>query len=75
MRYLNEDAADTLYRAMLDEVFGSLNIAGLKISTSRALRELDPIAYRCGFNDWCDAEGITTSEDEADEDEEADLGD
>ena len=33
-------------------------VAGMEFAPSDILRELDPIAYRCGFNDWADAEGI-----------------
>lgn len=41
---------------MLDEVFPDLTIAGLSYSTSQALKEVDPTAYRCSFNDWLDSE-------------------
>ena len=44
------------YDDMLDEVFEDCPIAGLEYSTSRALKQVDPIAYRCGFNDWLDSE-------------------
>ena len=50
------------YEDMLDECYGTVEIAGFTFDTARALRELDPIAYRCGFNDWCDAEGINLDE-------------
>lgn len=50
------------YNNMLDECFGAVNIAGLDYDTSRALNELDPIAYKCGWIDWCDSEGIDTDE-------------
>lgn len=47
----------------LDEVYGDAHIAGLDIATSRALKEVDPIAYRVGFSDWLDGEiGETISE-------------
>lgn len=51
------DAYDA-FDEMLDDVFGDTLIAGMSYSTSRALREVDPIAYRCAFNDWADSEGI-----------------
>lgn len=51
------------YDDMLDEIYESANIAGYEYQTSRALKEIDPIAYRCGFNDWLDAElGETITE-------------
>lgn len=33
---------------MLDEVYGTVSIAGLEYCTSRAQKEIDPVAYRCG---------------------------
>lgn len=41
---------------MLDEIYPDCKIAGLSYSTSRALKEIDPVAYRCGFSDWLDNE-------------------
>ena len=32
------------------------------LDTADALNTLDPIAYKCGWIDWCDAEGIDTDE-------------
>lgn len=49
--YVDENQYDT----MLDEVYGDVEIAGLSYSTSRALEQLDPIAYRTGYNDWLDS--------------------
>lgn len=43
-----------MYDEMLDDVFGVTSIAGYEYDTSRALKEVDPIAYRTGFNDYCD---------------------
>lgn len=42
------------YDDMLDELYGDVEIAGLTYSTSRALKEIDPTAYRVGFADWED---------------------
>lgn len=39
----------------LDEVYGTTEVAGLVFSTSRALQELDPIAYRTYFSNWLDS--------------------
>lgn len=54
------DAYDDMLDLTVDGVFG--------LCPSRILRECDPIAYRCGFADWADAEGIDTDnlEDDAD---------
>lgn len=53
---LNDSDLHDMYDDMLDEVYGTVSIAGYQYSASRSLREIDPIAYRCGFNDWLDAE-------------------
>ncbi len=44
------------YNNMLDECYPEVNIAGMTYSTSHALKELDPTAYRCGMSDYfgCD---------------------
>jgi hypothetical protein len=28
----------------------------MKYNPSRVLSEIDPIAYECGFDEWCDGE-------------------
>ena len=35
---------------------------GQQFAPSDVLKALDPIAYRVGFDDWADAEGIDTDE-------------
>jgi hypothetical protein len=44
------------YDEWLDDVYGVVSICGLEYSASAALRRIDRTAYRCGFNDWLDAE-------------------
>ena len=29
-------------------------IGSMEFLPSRVLQEMDPVAFRCGFNDWCD---------------------
>lgn len=41
------------YDEMLDSE-GDISVAGLMYAPSRILKEIDPIAYRCGFNDYVD---------------------
>jgi len=48
-----EDAYE-MYDDMIDECCGEVNV-GVTFNASRVLRELDPIAYRCGFNDYVDS--------------------
>ncbi len=54
--YADEDEAYAAYDEMLDECYGTVTVAGFEFDTSRALKDLDPVAYRCGYVDWLDAE-------------------
>lgn len=40
----------------LDEVYGEIEICGLQYSASNAFKSVDPIAYRCNYNDWVDSQ-------------------
>jgi hypothetical protein len=58
--------------ALIDDVYPSIEICGIKFSASRILRELDPIAYSVamdGYEAWecgeCGAEYETEAEAEA----------
>jgi len=55
MRKLDELQALDLYDEMLDDVYA--NFMDI-YPASRVLKEVDPIAYQVGFNDWCDSEEI-----------------
>lgn len=52
---LSETELEELYDEWLDEVYGDVPVAGLEFSTSRLLKEADPIAHRVGFLDWLDS--------------------
>jgi hypothetical protein len=69
MKYVPEHEALESYNQMLDGCFGEVQVAGSSYYTSRLLKEVDPIAYRCGFADFLDSEDLTTDEDMADDDE------
>ena len=43
---------DDEYEQMLDDVYGDVEICGMNYSSSRALKILDPVAYRCAKNDF-----------------------
>ena len=43
---------DEEYDEHLDSVFDEVEICGFTFSVSYALKELDPIAYRCGKSDY-----------------------
>jgi hypothetical protein len=53
----NKDIVDieSLYDDMLDDTYGVVSIAGMEYSTSDVLKRLDPIAYRCGLDDYIDS--------------------
>lgn len=55
---MDENEAYELYDEWLNDLSGDVEVAGCVFDASRILKELDPIAYQCGFNDWMDAEGI-----------------
>jgi hypothetical protein len=43
---------DGEYRDLLDELYGDVEICGMTFSSGYALKELDPIAFDCGKNDY-----------------------
>jgi len=47
-----EHEAHELYDEMLDECYGDIKILGLAYRHSDVLKDVDAIAYRCGFNDF-----------------------
>jgi len=62
--YIDEAEAYSLYDDMLDEIYPDQ--VG-NILASRILKELDPIAYSCGFDDWLDSCELTIDESEAEQ--------
>ena len=51
-RTISEREAYEMYDEMLDETFGEVRICQTHYTTSKALKDVDPIAYRCGFSDY-----------------------
>jgi hypothetical protein len=51
-----ENCDEDYYDNMLDDCYEDVMICGYAYAPSLALREVDPIAYRCGRADWEDAE-------------------
>lgn len=49
------DAQDS-YDEVLDS-YGEVKIGYLTFMPSTIVKELDPIAYRVGFDDYCDSQG------------------
>lgn len=52
---LSERDITEAFESELEEIYGEVEICGLKYSAVRALQEVDPIAYRCAFADWISA--------------------
>jgi len=56
METITQHEAYERYNDMIDECVELINIFGMKYNPSRVLSEIDPIAYECGFDEWCDGE-------------------
>ena len=41
-----------MYEEMLNDGYETVDICGHKYDAGHALRNLDPIAFRCGCSDW-----------------------
>ena len=50
------------YNETLNSVYEGIEVGGVSYDYAVVFEALDPIAYRCGWIDWCDAEGIDTDE-------------
>lgn len=52
--------ADKAYADCLDECYSFKDVGGIfaYMQPSKVLQEMDPTAYRCGFNDWLDGENF-----------------
>lgn len=57
MKTATEGEAYEMYNEMLNDCYGEINV-GVVFEPARVLEELDPIAYNCGFNDFCDSNEI-----------------
>ena len=53
---MNRRELEERYDEMLDEAYGVISVAGMNYDTSRLLKSIDPIAYRCGKLDYFDSE-------------------
>lgn len=58
---INQDEYEDQYCDMLDEV-STVQIGSLSYDPSTVLREVDPIAYRCGLNDYVDSLDVEDDE-------------
>lgn len=52
IRNFSYESTDDEYDSYLDECCGDIDVCGSLFSASYALKNLDPIAYRCGKSDY-----------------------
>ena len=58
---IDQDKHEEEYKELIDSN-GPVVICGVKYCASRILGEIDPIAYRCGLNDYVDSLDVTEDE-------------
>ena len=51
---LFSDGFEDEYCEMLTDVYGTVLVAGHEFDAGAVVREMDPIAFRCGMLDWVD---------------------
>lgn len=69
-KYIEESEAYSQWDDYIDEVNGPVVILGMEYTASRVLKEMDPIAYSCEFDNWLDSMELTTDESEAEDEDE-----
>jgi hypothetical protein len=53
--YCEEFVEESQYDDFIDDMTGDIEILGMTYCASRVLKEIDPIAYKCCFSDYCDS--------------------
>ena len=53
--FIDEREAYELYDDMLNDCYPMVKFGYLEYLPSQVLKEVDPIAYRCGFHDFLDS--------------------
>lgn len=56
MDIISERESYERFDSFLDEVYETVTICGYDYDPSRALKEIDPVAYREEYNNWLDNE-------------------
>ena len=51
-----ESELEDRFAEELDDYWEPVSVCGYEYAAGRALREIDPVAFRCGFLDWLDAQ-------------------
>ena len=50
---VSDRTLDQCYRDMLNECYDPVSICGYEYEAADALASVDPVAYRCGYIDYC----------------------
>lgn len=67
---------DSEFLDILNELYGTVDVCGMTMDAGRVLKEMDPVAFDCGNNDYFDGNPryecgecseVFTDEDEANE--------
>jgi len=58
VEHFSENELHDMFDEYIDEVSPVVEIGNLKYTPSHVLKQIDETAYRCGFDDWLDAENI-----------------
>ncbi len=56
----DDDEAHERYDEYMQEVYGDIEVCGIRMDALDVLKHMDPVAYRTGFNDWMDGEDKST---------------
>ena len=56
MKLVHDWELDEMYELFLNDCYSPVNICGYQYEAGRALRHIDPTAFRCGCADWVDIE-------------------
>jgi hypothetical protein len=56
MTILSDSVLEDMFDELLYDCHGDVEICGMRYAASIILFSVDPIAYRCLFNDWLDGE-------------------
>lgn len=51
----SESELEDQFKEGLDDCYGVVYVCGYEYAAGNVLREIDPIAFRCGFLDWLDS--------------------
>ena len=50
------------FELFIDKFHETSTLLGVEYYASQLIKHADPIAFKCGWLDWCDSEGIDTDE-------------